>query len=129
MVEKGPVKHFSDLQAWQLARQLRIELYKLVNDLPIEENYNLKNQIKRAAISVTSNIAEGYGRFHYQENIQFCRQSRGSLYEIQDHLITCLDQNYISQDRFNQLNDLILNTIKTLDGYIRYLNNQKNKRK
>jgi len=127
-MEKGPVKHFTDLQVWKLARQLRNELYNLIKILPVEEKYNLSDQIRRDAVSITSNIAEGYGRYHYQENIQYCRQSRGSLYEIQDHLITCLDQKYISKDRFDKLNDLVLNTIKALDGYIRYLNNQKLKK-
>jgi len=127
MMEKGPIKHFTDLQVWKLARQLRNELYNLIKILPVEEKYNLSDQIRRDTVSITSNIAEGYGRYHYQENIQFCRQSRGSLYEIQDHLITCLDQNYISKDNFDKLNNLVLNTIRTLDGYIRYLSNQKKK--
>ncbi|RMF57025.1 MAG: four helix bundle protein [Calditrichaeota bacterium] len=126
-MEKGPVKHFTDLQVWKLARKLKNELYEVIKLLPPEEKYNLSEQIRRCAISVTSNIAEGYGRYHYQENIQFCRHSRGSLYEIQDHLISCLDQNYISEEKFKELNTLVLNTIKTLDGYIRYLSNQKSR--
>ena len=126
-MRKGPVKHFTDLQVWQLARQLKNELYDLIKTLPIEEKYNLSDQIRRDAVSITSNIAEGYGRYHYQENIQFCRQSRGSLYEVQDHLITCLDQKYISKEDFDKLNNLVFNTIKALDGYIRYLQKEKNK--
>ena len=115
------------MQVWQLARQLKNELYDLIKTLPIEEKYNLSDQIRRDAVSITSNIAEGYGRYHYQENIQFCRQSRGSLYEVQDHLITCLDQKYISKEDFDKLNNLVFNTIKALDGYIRYLQKEKNK--
>ncbi len=127
MVEKGPVRHLTDLQVWKLPRELRNEWYALIKLLLVEEKYNLVDQIRRDAVSVTANIAEGYGRYHYQANIQFCRQSRGSLYEIQDHLITCLDHKYFSQDKFNHFNDLVLNTIKALDGYIRYLNKQKTK--
>ena len=75
----GAIKHFTDIEAWKLARELRVALYEMSKTLPAEEKYNLTSQIIRAAISCTANIAEGYGRFHYQENIQFCRISRGSL--------------------------------------------------
>jgi len=92
-----------------------------VKRLPVEEKYNLISQITRSAISCTANIAEGYGRFHYQENIQFCRISRGSMYEAQDHLITCIDNGYISQEQYDRVWSLSINAIKTLDGYIRYL--------
>jgi len=123
---KRKVRHFTDLEVWQLARKLRNELYDIIKILPPEEKYNLSDQIRRAAVSTTANIAEGYGRYHYQENIQFCRQSRGSLYEIQDHLITCVDQNYINRQKFDVLYDMTLNVIRTLDGYIRYLRKMKN---
>jgi len=112
-VKKGPVKHFSDLQVWKLARDLKIQLYQLVEKLPEIEKYNLKQQIIRCAVSVTANIAEGYGRYHFKENIQFCRQARGSLYELQDHLITCMDFNYISSDSYPELTRLITDAIRT----------------
>jgi four helix bundle protein len=67
----------------------------------------------------------GYGRFHYNENIQYCRQSRGSLYELQDHLLTCLDQNYISKDKYLELLEKTEKCLKLLNGYIRMLQNQK----
>ena len=85
------ISSFQDLDVWKLARVLRKQVYKLVEILPDLEKYNLQSQLQRASVSVTANIAEGYGRFHYQENIQFCRIARGSLYEIQDHLICCKD--------------------------------------
>jgi four helix bundle protein len=119
------VKSFQDLKAWQLARELRNKIYPLVDVLPDEEKYNLKSQLRRAAVSVTANIAEGYGRYHYQENIQFCRVARGSLYEIQDHLFTCKDLGYLEETTYTDLNDLSFNAIRTLDGYIRYLNSCK----
>ncbi len=81
--------------------------------------------MRRAAVSCTANIAEGYGRFHFQENIQFCRQSRGSMYETQDHLITCLDNGYISQEKHDAAWTITEDAIKVLDGYIRYLKGQK----
>jgi len=117
----GPIKHFKDIEAWKLARELRTKAYNVIKKLPSEEKYDLASQMRRAAISCTAYIAEGYGRFHYQENIQFCRISRGSMYEIQDHLIACIDNEYISKEIYESIWNLSINAIKTLDGYIRYL--------
>jgi len=61
----GPIKHFKDIEAWKLARELRIAVYETIKKLPTEEKYDLASQMRRAAISCTANIAEGYGRFHY----------------------------------------------------------------
>jgi len=61
----GPIKHFTDIEAWKLARELRIAVYKIIKKLPTEEKYDLVSQMRRAAISCPANIAEGYGRFHY----------------------------------------------------------------
>lgn len=123
--EYGKINHFSDIHAWKLARKLRIEVYKIIKELPSEERFDLGSQMRRAAVSCTANIAEGYGRFHFQENIQFCRQSRGSMYETQDHLITCLDNGYISQEKHDAAWTITEDAIKVLDGYIRYLNRRK----
>ena len=122
----GKINHFTDIEAWKLARNLREEVYAIIKKLPSEEKFDLASQMRRAAISCTANIAEGYGRFHFKENIQFCRVSRGSLYESQDHLITCLDNGYITQDIYDKVWELSETTIKVLDGYIRYLKKQKN---
>ena len=74
---------------------------------------------------MTNNLAEGYGRFHYQENIQFCRQSRGSLYELIDHLIICLDDEYINNEEFTKCRDDFIRGIQLVNGYIRFLTKQK----
>jgi len=81
--------------------------------------------MKRAARSTTENIAEGFGRYHYQENIQFCRHSRGSLYELIDQLITSNDEGYINENQYSQGRELIANALKLLNGYINYLKRQK----
>ncbi len=124
----GKINHFTDIEAWKLARKLRIEVYRIVKELPSEERFDLGSQMRKAAVSCTANIAEGYGRFHFQENIQFCRVSRGSMYETQDHLISCLDNKYITQDEYDATWKLSENAIKVLDGYIRYLNKQKSEK-
>jgi hypothetical protein len=72
--------------------------------------------MRRAAVSTTANIAEGFGRYSYQENIQFCRQSRGSVYELRDHFTTALDAGYISQEEFAVLEEQAMSVIKLLNG-------------
>lgn len=89
--------------------------------LPGDEKYNLIEQIRRAALSVTANIAEGYGRFHYQEGIQFYRVARGSLFELKDHLISCYDLGHIDRSFFEKGNELVETAKKTLNGYINYV--------
>ena len=76
------LKSFEELNCWKESVLLRQGLKTFLTGLPKQEEYKLKDQLMRCLRSVTNNIAEGYGRFHYQENIQFCRISRGSLYEM-----------------------------------------------
>jgi four helix bundle protein len=77
--------------------------------------------MKRVSHSATRNIAEGYGRFHFKENIQFCRQSRGSLFELIDDLITSKDENFISEQEYNEGRNRIDKALSLLNGYINYL--------
>jgi four helix bundle protein len=114
-------KDFTTLECWKLARKVKLFFYeKILPKLPKEEKYNLGNQIRDAAISATANIAEGYGRFHFKESIQFYRISRGSQFELKDHLISCLDLKFIAKELFNEGLNLLESSLKTLNGYIRY---------
>ncbi len=79
----------------------------------------------RSSRSATDCIAEGYGRYHYQENIQFCRQSRGSLYELMNQMDTALECEYIDKNYFNDLIEKIKIAIRLLNGYIKYLKKRK----
>jgi four helix bundle protein len=117
---------FETLEVWKEARELRKEISALSKRLPPVEQYRLADQMIRASRSVTANIAEGHGRYHYQENIQFCRQSRGSLYELLDHLTVALDEDYIPEETFKSFRSKIFNVTKILNGYIRYLQGKKN---
>ncbi|MBU1683104.1 four helix bundle protein, partial [Patescibacteria group bacterium] len=90
------------------------------------EQYELASQIRGASVSVTANIAEGYGRYGYQEKIQFARYSRASTLELQDHLYTCLDAGYIDEDKFQQLYNKCNDVGKSINGYIGYILEQKN---
>jgi four helix bundle protein len=116
---------FENLEVWKQARALRRFVSDLTKRFPVSELYSLTSQIKRASRSITANIAEGYGRFHYQENIQFCRQSRGSLEETKDHIYTALDEGYINADDFNNFMFQYELCLKLLNGYITYIENQK----
>jgi four helix bundle protein len=121
-MEKAPtnrITDFTDLEVWKAGRELRREVYKLALTFPDFERFGLASQMRRAAASVTANIAEGFGRFGYQENAQFCRQARGSLYELRDHLITCLDEGYLNDAQAKTLGLLTQRVGQLLNGYLR----------
>lgn len=119
------ISSFKDLTVWKESRKIRQDISKLVETLPQVEKFRLKDQMIRASRSVTANIAEGYGRFHYQENIQFCRQARGSLYELLDHLSCALDEGYSSRITLESISQKIIDCIKLLNGYIAYFKKAK----
>jgi len=83
--------------------------------------------MRRVSVSVTANISEGYGRYHYQESIQFYRIARGSIYELKDHLTTCFDLNFIGREIFDQGTVLIEDAKKALNGYIKFVKANKTK--
>jgi four helix bundle protein len=116
---------FRDLEVWQKCREIRTKVWNRCKSFPSEEKYRLTDQMIRASRSTTANIAEGYGRFHYQENIQFCRQSRGSLYELIDHLLVAEECEYLAPKASNDLIEEIKTAIIVLNGYIKYLKKQK----
>lgn len=119
-------RDFITLIAWQKAREVRLFFYKnIISRLPKEEKYSLDIQIRKASVSSTANIAEGYGRYYYQEGIQFYRISIGSLYELKDHLISCFDLGYIDQDTVYKGQNLIETAKITLNGYINYIKHKK----
>ncbi len=118
-------KHsFEDVKAWKTARIFRTNIYNITKLFPDIEKYCLTAQIRRAAISIHSNIAEGYGRYSFQENIQFCRISRGSLNEVLDQLYVALDENYIAEDIFNNLYKEGRNVEIDINCYIGFLKSQ-----
>jgi four helix bundle protein len=116
---------FRDLEVWQQCKIIRAEIWSLCKNFPKEEKYRLSNQMIRSSRSATDCIAEGYGRYHYQENIQFCRQSRGSLYELMNQMDTALECEYIDKNYFNDLIEKIKIAIRLLNGYIKYLKKRK----
>ena len=120
-------KHFYELPVYKTCRDFKKEISALVKKFPKEERFLLSAQLLDASRSVTANIAEGFGRFHYQENIQFCRQSRGSLTEVMEHLITAYDEKYIDKSVLEIFNKKYKNCLKEVNGYIKYLKTAKAK--
>ncbi|SDB60624.1 four helix bundle protein [Flavobacteriaceae bacterium MAR_2010_188] len=115
------IKTFEDLQCWIKSRELRLLISDFIKSLPEEEKFDLISQMRRAARSITHNIAEGYGRYHFKENAQFCRISRGSLYELLDQTITASDEGYMDEKRYKQIRESIFDCVRLLNGYINYL--------
>ena len=121
-IEYNAYKDFTTLECWKKARKVKLFFYnEVLPKLPPEEKYHLDGQIRSASVSATANIAEGYGRYHYKEAIRFYRISRGSLYELKDHLISCLDFEYVQNDLFEKGKNLIEDAKISLNGYIHYI--------
>ena len=119
------MRSFEDLNVYQKARAFRIDVSNVVKGFSIDEKYRLTDQLLRSSRSVTAQIAEGHGRFHYQENIQFCRIARGSLDETHEHLNTALDEGLIDKIIWDDLIEKKTAVIQLLNGYINYLRKSK----
>lgn len=118
----GGTKTFEDLEAWKSGRELRLFVSRqIVPHLLAKKEFNLADQIKRSSRSVTANIAEGHGRFHFRDNYRFCSNARGSLTETLDHLIVCVDDSLVSAELVAQGRQLFEKTLKILNGYMSYL--------
>lgn len=117
----GSINSFEDLECYRSCKELRREISQLTKTFISEEQFRLTDQMLRCSRSVTNNIAEGYGRFHFKENAQFCRLGRGSLYELEDHISIAVDEGYIDKEKYNKLKDDIKSCIRILNGYIKYL--------
>ena len=121
-------RSFTDLEVYQECRKFRKRVSKIVKTyFPNEEKFLLRSQTLDASRSVTANIAEGHGRYYFQDNVRFCRISRGSLEETLEHLITAFDEQYISSEILKEAKEHYDTCLKLLNGYINYL--LKNKKK
>ncbi len=115
---------FEDLDCYKLALQVVCEAYDLVKRLPDYERYDLARQLRRAASSVTLNIAEGYGRYHYLDSLRFFYIARGSLSETLSGFITCQTVGYTSDADLDRQRELAHRALQALNGYIRYVRKQ-----
>jgi len=121
--EASPEKFqtFEDLEVYKAAREFRKAMYVVTRRLPDFEKYDLASQIRRASVSLTNNMAEGHGRYHYPDQIRFSLHSRGSLEELVDDLNVCLDENYLSIDEGTKLKAQASAVLALTNGYLRYL--------
>jgi len=119
--ERTRYRTFEDLEVYQVAREFRRAIYGVAKRLPDEEKFGLCSQIRRAAVSLTNNIAEGHGRFHFLE-----LQARGSLEELLDDLNICIDENYFPAEEIEKLKSEGWRVHKLINGYIRFLRSRIN---
>jgi four helix bundle protein len=125
VTERKPPATFEDLKVYQVAREFRKAMYRVARRLPDMEKFGLAGQIRRAAVSLTNNIAEGHGRYHYLDQIKFTLQARGSLAELIDDLNVCADEGYLPIEETGTLKEQGWRIRQLIDGYIRYLREQK----
>ena len=120
-----PFRTFEDLEVYKKARQFRKSMYGITRKLPDFEKYELSSQIRRASVSLTNNIAEGHGRYHYLEQLKFLFQARGSLQELIDDLNVCQDEMYLPKSEVLDLKNQAKEVQRLISGYARYLRDRK----
>jgi len=123
MENRTKIRAFTDLHVWQKGHELVLQIYKLTKAFPKGEFFGLVDQLRRAAVSLTSNIAEGFSRFSYKEKAQFYYMSLGSLTEIQNQLLIAKDLSYLPSEDFNKLADLTVEINKMLNVLIKKTKN------
>lgn len=117
--EENKIRKFTDLMVWQKGHKLVLDIYKITKNFPKEEQFGLVTQLRRAGVSFTSNIAEGFSRNSYKEKTQFYYTARGSLTEIQNQLLIARDIGYILPKEFNNLANKTVEISKMINGLIK----------
>lgn len=112
---------FEELELWKIVRRFKNNIQELTKQFPNEERFRLTDQIIRSSRSINALIVEGHGRFTYPDQIHFCIQARGSLFETINHLTDALDENYLDTEQFNLLKNEAKSIEKILNGYLSYL--------
>ena len=117
--ERVKIQFFTDLNGWKEAHKLVIIIYKITKEFPREEVYGLTNQMRRAAVSITSNIAEGFSRQSYAEKAQFYSIAQGSNTELQNQILVAKDVGYLDEKVFNEISNQLVIVHKLLNGLIK----------
>lgn len=117
--ESRKIKSFTDLNVWQEVHKLVLAIYKITRKFPKEEQFGLTNQLQRAGVSFTSNIAEGFSRNSYKEKLQFYSTALGSLTEIQNQLLIARDIGYITKAEFDKIAEETVLISKMTNGLIK----------
>ena len=116
-----PYNDFTEMPVWQRADEIVGEIYKLTDNLPKREDYALCSQLRDAAISITANIAEGFGRGHKKDKITFYYYSRGSSFEVRSHLYSGKTVGYFTTDQIEPINQKCLKVVEELNKIIKGL--------
>ncbi|OGZ69556.1 MAG: hypothetical protein A3D35_02935 [Candidatus Staskawiczbacteria bacterium RIFCSPHIGHO2_02_FULL_34_9] len=116
--DRNKIKEFTDLKAWQEAHSLVLLIYKITKQFPKDEIFGIVSQMQRAAVSITSNIAEGFGRQGYKEKIKFYYIAQGSLTELKNQMIIVKDIGYINEKTYQEITDQANMAHKFLQGLI-----------
>ena len=111
-------KEFNEMPVWKQAMELAVRIHKVTQGFPKKEDYGVTSQLRQAALSVSANIAEAFGRYHHADKLNFYYGSRGSLTETLSHLTYCLQVGYIHEPRFKELDFLIRTIWKELNKII-----------
>lgn len=120
------IKNIESLETWRKAQEFALRVYReLIPLLPIEEKWSLCQQLRRSSTSIPANIAEGHGRYYYQDNVRFCYNARGSLEETLSHISFCYQVNYIPEALYKELEQEGEKLSQLLNGYIAYLKRSK----
>jgi four helix bundle protein len=122
--QKEPIKSFTQLEAWKEAHTFVVTIYQVTKKFPQDEQFGLTNQIRRAAVSISSNIAEGFSRQSFKEKVQFYSTSLGSLTETQNQLLISRDVGYVDQETFQKMANQTVQISKLISGLIRYAKSQ-----
>ncbi len=118
------VESYRDLEVWKQTKDLVTNIYRVTKTFPKDEQFGLVNQLRRAAISIPSNIAEGCGRNHFKDSTQFFFISRGSLYEVETQIIIAFDLGYLTESEQAGIIDKIKSCKRLLNGFINYFQNR-----
>ena len=118
-MKNGKIQSFTDLNVWKEGHKLVIMVYKITKLFPKEETYSLIDQMRRAAASITANIAEGFGRQTYKEKVQFYYMAKGSLSELKNFILIAKDIDYLSAEQLGQLAEQANIVDQILQGFIR----------
>ncbi len=119
--ENNKIKSFTDLLGWQQGHKLVLKIYKISKNWPCEEQFALTSQIRRAVVSITSNIAEGFSRFSWKDKVHFYSIALGSLTEVQNQLLIAKDLEYLNKEVFNILAEQTVVVSKLVNGLIKSL--------
>ena len=117
----GKAKRFEDLRVWQVSRQVAGAIYGITRDDAFSRDFGLRDQIRRASVSISSNMAEGFSRRSNKEFVQFLFVAKGSVAEVQSQLYVALDQEYISLERFEEIYAQLESVAKQVSRLITYL--------